>query len=121
MVRAPFYADYAAAHDGRRPFVDPAPLVRWAFGDAYPSSELDVANANRTLFANWFASEVLVADNETCSNSLLLYVGSEASVEYRNEYNGPPEVPAGFGISRVSPFWGGPDFVVPGESNCYLC
>lgn len=26
-VRDPFYADYAAAHDGRLPFVDPVPLV----------------------------------------------------------------------------------------------
>ena len=26
-VRDPFYADYAARHDGRRPFVDPVPLV----------------------------------------------------------------------------------------------
>jgi len=115
LVRAPFYADYAAAHDGRRPFVDPAPLVRWGFGDAYPSTELAVANANRTIFADWFASEVLVADNETCSNSLLFYVGSEASVNYRNQYTGPPSVPYGFSISRVSPYWGGPDFVVPSK------
>lgn len=28
LVRAPFFADYAAAHDGRKPFVDPVPLVR---------------------------------------------------------------------------------------------
>ena len=27
LVRDPFYAKYAAIHDGRRPFVDPAPLV----------------------------------------------------------------------------------------------
>ena len=27
LVREPFYAAYAAAHDGRRPFIDPAPLV----------------------------------------------------------------------------------------------
>ena len=27
LVRDPFYAAYAAAHDGRRPFIDPAPLV----------------------------------------------------------------------------------------------
>ena len=26
-VRDPFYADYAKVHDGRRPFVDPVPLV----------------------------------------------------------------------------------------------
>ncbi|KAF7348762.1 putative glutamyl-trna amidotransferase protein [Mycena venus] len=31
LVRDPFYADYAAVHDGRRPFVDPTPLSRWAF------------------------------------------------------------------------------------------
>lgn len=92
LLREPFYADYAAAHNGRRPFVDPAPLVRWAFGDAYPPTEVDVANANRTLFADWFASEVLVADNATCSNSLVFYIGSEADVNYRNQYTGPPEV-----------------------------
>jgi len=76
LVRDPFYADYAAAHDGRVPFVDPAPLVRWAFGDSYPPTELDIANANRTLFADWFGSEVLVpTDDGTCSNSIFLYVG----------------------------------------------
>lgn len=104
LVRAPFYADYAAAHDGRRPFVDPAPLVRWAFGDSYPPSEVDVANANRTIFADWFNSEVLVPDAETCSNSFLFYIGSEADVNYRNQYSGPPKVPFGFGISRVVSF-----------------
>lgn len=31
LVRDPFYADYAAAYDGRRPFVDPAPLVSLPF------------------------------------------------------------------------------------------
>ena len=28
LLRKSFYADYAAAHDGRKPFVDPVPLVR---------------------------------------------------------------------------------------------
>jgi hypothetical protein len=116
LVRDPFYADYAAAHDGRRPFIDPVPLVRWGFGDSYPPTEVDVADANRTIFADWVASEVLVPDEATCSDSLLFYVGSQASVNYRNQYSGPPGVPTGFGISRVSPFWGGPDFVVPSKS-----
>ena len=33
-VRNPFYADYAAVHDGRLPFVDPVPLVsiQFSFG-----------------------------------------------------------------------------------------
>lgn len=113
LVRDPFYADYAAAHDGRLPFVDPAPLIRWGFADSFPDSTLDQANANRTLFADWWADNVLVADERTCSDSLLIYVGSDADVNYRNQYSGPPGVPYGFGTSRVSPFWGGPDFVVP--------
>lgn len=113
LVRDPFYADYAAVYDGRRPFVDPVPLVRWAFGDSYPDTALAEANANRTTFADWFDSEVLIPDDKTCSDSLLFYVGSQADVSYRNEYVEPPSVPFGFGLSRVSPFWGGPDFVVP--------
>ena len=50
LVRTPFYADYAAVHDGRTPFVDPAPLVRWAFGDSYPASALTDAINNKTTF-----------------------------------------------------------------------
>ncbi|KAI5359507.1 putative amidase [Septoria linicola] len=121
LVRDPFFADYAAIHDGRRPFIDPAPLVRWTWGDSYPNATVDIANANRTIFADWVSSNVLVADEKTCSDSLLLYVGSQASVDYRNEYEGAPSPPVGGGIiGRVSPFWGGPDFVVPiGETTYY--
>ena len=121
LVRDPFFEDYAAIHDGRVPFIDPAPAARWAFGDSYPNTTVDVANANRTLFADWFASEVLIADQKTCSDSLLLYVGSQADVNYRNQYGDAPTPPVGsFSISRVSPFWGGPDFVVPiGQAEYY--
>ncbi|KAF2764512.1 glutamyl-tRNA amidotransferase [Teratosphaeria nubilosa] len=119
LVRDPFYSDYAAKHDGRRPFVAPSSLIRWEFGDAYPSTEVNVARANRTLFADWFASHVLVADKETCSDSLLFYIGSRAYAYYRNQYNGPPSVPYGFEIGKVSPYWGGPDYVVPIGSASY--
>ncbi|KAH9827402.1 Amidase [Teratosphaeria destructans] len=119
LVRDPFYSDYAAKHDGRRPFVAPSSLTRWKFGDAYPSTVLDQARANRTLFADWFGRRVLVADEETCSDSLLFYIGSKAYVYYRNQYNGPPDVPYGFEIGKVSPFWGGPDYVVPIGSVSY--
>ena len=120
LVRDPFYADYAVAHNGRLPFVDPAPLARWAFGDSFPKpATLNQANANRTTFRDWIASHVMVPNNSSsdddsaCSSSLYLYVGSEASVNYRNQYSGPPEVPYGFGTSRISPFAENPDFVVP--------
>lgn len=37
LVRDPFYAAYGAVHDGRRPFIDPAPLV----GTLMRNSELE--------------------------------------------------------------------------------
>ena len=48
LVRDPFYAAYGAAHDGRRPFVDPAPLVNHPrsphLNDKWPTL---FANTNR--------------------------------------------------------------------------
>ncbi|KAI9710698.1 MAG: hypothetical protein M1820_002531 [Bogoriella megaspora] len=119
LVRDPFYAAYSVAHDGRLPFVDPVPLVRWGFGDSYPKpATLNQANANRTIFRDWVADHVLIPTNSSgngtaCSNSLYLYVGSEANVNYRNQYSGPPGVPFGFSTSRISPFAENPDIVVP--------
>lgn len=119
LVRDPFYAAYGAAHDGRRPFVDPVPLARWAYGESLSQTIAD-ANKNRTTFANWFASNVLSPNAKTCSNKLLVYVGSEVDVNYRNQYIDAPQAPVGFGFSRVSPFWGGPDMVVPiGEASYF--
>ena len=78
LVRDPFYAAYGAIHDGRLPAVDTVPLVRWAFGDSYPASALTDAISNKTIFMDWFNLKVLVNDSITCSESLLLYVGSTA-------------------------------------------
>ncbi|KAG8624976.1 hypothetical protein KVT40_006727 [Elsinoe batatas] len=118
LVRDPFYAAYAAANGGRRPFVNPAPLVRWGYGDTVPDSALAEANANKTVFADWWDANILRADPVTCSDKLLLYPGSSASGSYRNQYGGPPTVPFGFSTGRISVFAGGPDVVVPvGEAG----
>lgn len=120
LVRDPFHAAYAQKYQGRRPFIDPAPLVRWAFGDSYPRSATAEAIANKTIFMDWFNSNVLLADNTSasCSDKLLLYVGSNGSQVYRNDYRPPPSVPYGFSTSRISVFAEVPDFVVPiGEAR----
>jgi len=114
LVRDPFYADYAAIHDGRLPFVDPVPLARWAYGDNSTATVAE-AVANKTTFMDWFASEVLVSDAQTCSDSLLMYVGSQAGTVYRNTYWDAPGVPFGFSMSRISVFAEVPDVVVPSE------
>ena len=88
LVRDPFYAAYAAIHDGRLPAVDTAPLVRWAFGDSFPASALTDAITNKTIFMDWFNTNVLVSDSTTCSDSLLLYVGSTADDSDPRNYYG---------------------------------
>lgn len=118
LVRDPFYAAYAAVHDGRKPFVDPSPLVRWAFGDSQPDSALAEAQTNKSIFMDWFNSNILRNDSRTCSDSLLLYSGG-LNIQYRNLYNRPPTVPFGFSNSRISVFSEVPDVVVPVGQAAY--
>ena len=96
----------------RSPFVDPVPLVRWGWGDN-STETIERAVANKTILMSWFNSTVLVADEQTCSNSLLMYIGSDGSTVYRNTYRQGPRPPLGFDESRLSGFTEAPDFVVP--------
>jgi hypothetical protein len=116
LVRGPFYRDYAAVHDGRLPFVDPAPLARWAYGDSLPASALDDAIRNKTLFMDWFNTEILppVSDTAQCSSALMLYVQTTGSgTNTRNQYINPPSVPFGFSSGRISVLAEVPDHVFP--------
>jgi hypothetical protein len=115
LVRDPFYADYAAVHDGRTPFVDPAPLIRWAFVENKTNAALDEAIANKTMFMNWFNSEVLPPsdDADICSDALFLYPGNDGEPDTRNEYLKEPTVPFGFSAGRISVFAEVPDAVYP--------
>ncbi|KAJ7901263.1 amidase signature domain-containing protein [Mycena leptocephala] len=115
LVREPFYADYAAIHDGRRPFVDPVPLARWAFGDSLPDTALDAAIFNKTLFMDWFNTQILppVNDPVQCSSGLLLYIGSSGDQNLRNQYISTPLPPFGFSDGRISVMAGCPDSVYP--------
>jgi hypothetical protein len=120
LLTLPFYADYAAAHGGRRPFVDPTPLIRWAWGETNVSaSATEQAIANKTVFMDWWAENVMLPSKESCSESLLLYPGTLASPTYRNVYRSAPGIPTGFSISRVSNFAEVPDMVFP--SKLPLC
>jgi hypothetical protein len=118
-IRDPFYADYAALHAGRKPFINPSPLARWAFGETFPPTQLDEEDAKRATFASWFSQNILPPSDGTCSESLLFYVGSASgSTHYRNAYQGPPTPPTGWTLEMMSTLGGGPDFVLPvGEAE----
>ncbi|UNI13623.1 hypothetical protein JDV02_000348 [Purpureocillium takamizusanense] len=112
LVRDPFYADYAGAHDGRRPFVNPSPLDRWAVADAFPGA-LDSAKAKQRQFREWIDSVVLPSDPQTCSKHLFVYVPRTPKPKYRNAYLQGVTPPAAFSTSRISVMGEVPDLVVP--------
>lgn len=115
LVRDPFYADYARLHAGRLPFVNPVPLLRWAYGNMLPATASDDALKNSTHFKDWFGTTVLAPDNVTCSSSILAYHTAPVT-QYRNVYRDPPTIPFGFTSQYYSVFSGAPDVVVPGKS-----
>lgn len=88
LVADPFIADYKAAHNGQSPFIDPAPMNRWAFGRAIPNPTERHAEdiTNKTVFMNWFQNQVIGSSNTTCSDSVYLYPQSDGSTLYRNLY-----------------------------------
>ncbi|KAL3476822.1 amidase signature domain-containing protein [Aspergillus californicus] len=113
LVGEPLYNDYAAANGGRRPFIDPVPLSRWDWGLEYPESQLTAEIEKKDIFTAWWNSTVQVFDEETCSDSLILYVGTAASPTYRNVYRSMPGIPTGFSAARIGNIAGVPDLVVP--------
>ncbi|KAJ6156117.1 hypothetical protein N7497_005002 [Penicillium chrysogenum] len=113
LVAAPLYSDYAAANGGRMPFIDPVPLSRWDWGLGYPESQLETEIEHKNIFTNWWNTTAQVFDEETCSDSLILYIGTEATPLYRNAYRSMPGVPTGFATSRIANFAGVPDMVIP--------
>ncbi|RSM08741.1 hypothetical protein CEP52_004499 [Fusarium oligoseptatum] len=112
LVRDPFFRDYGAAHDGRRPHVNPAPLNRWALGNS-STSTVEEGIANKTRFMDWFNTRVLSYDAKSCSNSLLVYVPRTPEPVYRDTYKTGPQVPKAFSTSRISVMSETPDMVVP--------
>ncbi|KAH8593761.1 putative Glutamyl-tRNA amidotransferase subunit A [Bisporella sp. PMI_857] len=105
----PFYADYAAAHGGRKPFINPVPLIRWAYGQSFPPTSAEEADTKRKIFRDWWAENVSPRNDETCSDNLILYPGILGRPNYRNRYLSAPSIPTGFSINRASNFAELPD------------
>ncbi|KAF5533876.1 glutamyl-tRNA(Gln) amidotransferase subunit A [Fusarium phyllophilum] len=118
LVRDRFFKDYAAAHDGRVPFVNPSTNGSWSWSDTLPAL-LDEAVANKTIFKSWWEETMLPKNGETCSESLMLYMFKDATLDYRSDYGsamgsgGLTGVLLGLNMGFISPMVGNPDFAIP--------
>ncbi|KAI1386431.1 glutamyl-tRNA amidotransferase [Hypoxylon trugodes] len=115
LLRDPFYKDYASVHDGRLPFIDPVPLMRWAWGDALPGGAYEEAVNNKAVFSDWINSQILppASNTSTCSSAILLHTDSTGYFSARDTYLSPPSAPLGFSNGEISIFSGAPDTVFP--------
>ena len=87
LLAEPFMAEYVEANHGRKPFIDPVPLLRWDYGWSQPADAYEQQLANKTTFMNWFTGKVVTGgDPESCSESILIYPQSSGGTTYRNAY-----------------------------------
>ncbi|PLB46525.1 putative amidase [Aspergillus steynii IBT 23096] len=119
-LATPLFADYAAAHRGRQPFINPGPLSRWTWGQSNGgNASYEVALRNMTQFRDWWETDGYGRSDEgSCSEGLFVSIYSAGETDYRNRYYEPPEAPPlGFSVGRIAVFTGSPEVVVPlGES-----
>lgn len=113
LLRDPFYQDYKAAHNGRLPHVNPAPLQRWNLSDTSSAQTVEAAYKNQTRFSKWIQDSILPFSESKCSESILIYVPRVPSPKYRDNYLSGPALPSAFSTSRISVLAGVPDIVVP--------
>ncbi|THV78933.1 amidase signature enzyme [Aureobasidium pullulans] len=120
LVGKPLFADYAAVHDGRTPFINPNPLARWQWGqETNSNSSYGAALHNMTMFRDWWQTSGFGApDNTTCSESIFAYIWDIGVPSYRNRYfistNSPP---LGFDYWAIAGYAGAGEVIVPvGES-----
>jgi hypothetical protein len=87
-VGVPFYNDYAEKHDGRTPFVNPNPLLRWNIGQESGQPAFKEAWHNKTFFYDWWnAPGGFGANNtDTCSDAIYVYPNSVGAINYRDRY-----------------------------------
>lgn len=80
----PWFDDYAATHDGRKPALGPSPEIRWG----YAQNNLTVANyteavRRKEVFKTFVEDNMLVSDAQTCSNSIILMPWTVGRTNYR--------------------------------------
>ncbi|KAJ1548638.1 hypothetical protein HK405_001514 [Cladochytrium tenue] len=112
-LATPFISDYKNKTGGLTPFIDPVPLVRWAWAVAQGETVYEDNLSRKQVFSDFLSNTVFPASSTQCSSSLLLYVQSSGSTSYRNAYLSTPSIPSGFSAGRIANLGQVPEVVVP--------
>lgn len=117
LLGAPLIADHAALHSGARPFINPNPRTRWAWGQQLTATDPSAyasAVRNMTLFRTWWRDSIIRPSVATCSEGLYVYLRATGAASYRDEYFEPSTAPPlGFADWTIAGYVGAPEVVVP--------
>jgi hypothetical protein len=80
----PWFEDYASQNDGRQPFVDPAPLVRWSYArDNLTAADFNASLETKRMWKEFVDNKILITDDQACSNALYVYPYGLGQTDYR--------------------------------------
>lgn len=83
----PWFEDYAKMNDGRQPFVDPSPSVRWAYArNNMTEADFERSTAKKAVFKEFIDTSVLVKDEKTCSSAIYVMPFGLGTAAYRVGY-----------------------------------
>jgi hypothetical protein len=111
LVGSKLYTRHKEQDEGRLPFIDPSPSIRWIWGAEQSKTSIDEAFHNMSIFNSWWHSYGQASGADSCSDSLFVYPQSTGDTTYRDgSYPiDAPGIPSGFAIDRVPSFVGSPD------------
>lgn len=109
-------ADWAAIHDGDRPYVDPPVATNMEYASRLSESDFATALANKTTFKDWLEAELLTPQHESssCSSALLIHPIHQGTPSYRDEFVSKDR-PMFYGWNQygISQLGGVPEVVIP--------
>ena len=110
----PFIADYQAAHDGRKPFLEPILSARHEYGRQITVSQNAEAVESMKMFSRWIL-DFLLAPSDEDQVPLLIFPQSWGCPDYRDRYPASNSQLFWSGFSRfaISYCSGCPDYTVP--------
>ncbi|KAI9745492.1 MAG: hypothetical protein M1818_001026 [Claussenomyces sp. TS43310] len=120
QVFQPFFRDFAAAHDGDQPYLDPPVKRNHAYGLNQTDADRARITASKAVFTAWVRSHLVAANHTSvrCSDTLVvspLVPGAPASREAVYDVAAPTDQDVYLGWNRygIAQLAGVPEVVIP--------
>lgn len=110
-----FREKYAAAHNGKTPYVIPFVQRRWAKGAAVTAEQHQEAEGRLKVYKEWLMQTLFHqgSQQERAKEVLILLPISNVAPNYRDTLSPSPEEQSALDELFLSPILGAPDIVVP--------